>query len=753
MKRIFMSGSLFVAILSLNAQTDTSVGKSFHDTLVLSPIEVRATRVDVRSPFATSNIGKQEIANQNLGQELPYFLSQVPSVVVSSDDGLGVGYSSLRIRGTDMARTNVTFNGIPVNDAESQGAFFVDIPDIASGTGSIQIQRGVGASTNGAGAFGASINIYNIEQSEKPSLTLSNAYGSYNTWKHTIQAATGLLRGGFQFDVRLSRINSSGYIQRANTNLRALQFIAGWTSKDEQTSIKFNLLTGTEKTGQAWNGIGTSFTSDEDPATVNYEEQLDNAQPAGRRSNTLGEISPGNYYNDQTDNYQQDYYQLFLNHKFNPYWSSNISLFMTRGKGYYNEYKSDESFEDYGLQNPVIGDSVITTTNLTRQLWLDNYYYGTVFSANYHKNNTSLNIGGAYTRYDAKHYGFIKWADVGVPLDYQWYHLTAYKRDFNIFSKLQQQIISNFYGFIDLQLRTVIYDINGFRKNPTLESGGDYTFFNPKAGLSYFIKHANTAQSKIYGSVAIAHKEPNRDDFEANTADAPRPEQLTDVELGYSFSSKKFDAGINGYYMKYKDQLILTGKINDVGAYVRSNVDNSYRAGVELTAAVKPADWLQASANATFSSNKIKDIVQYNDDYDNGGQLEEHYTNTDISFSPRAVAAASLSIEPFTQPTDKQHFFIDLSEKYVGRQFLDNASNKLRSINPYTLTDTRLRYQFTSDTFKAISLIFMVNNVFNKKYENNGYTYSYLYGGVTTTENYYFPQAGTNWNIGVSFSL
>lgn len=748
MKRIFMFACLLTtAGPSLVAQKDSTRSDTIQ---TLAPVEVRSTRLNERSPFAVSNLGKKEITKQNLGQNFPYLLNQSPSVVTSSDDGMGIGYTSMRIRGTDIARTNVTFNGIPVNDPESQGAFFVNFGDLASSTSSVQLQRGVGSSTNGAGAFGASLNIYNIEQSKEAFAAISNAYGSFNTWKHTLQAGTGLLHGGFQFDVRLSKISSDGYIQRSNSELKSLQFLAGWTSENEMTNIKFNLLTGKEKTGQAWNGIGTIFYDGKGPAGKSYSQQLDDA---GRRTNTLGEMADGRFYNDQTDNYQQDYYQLFLNHKFNPYWSSNLSFFLTRGKGYYNEYRNEESFKSYGLSNPVINGTEITETNLTRQLWLDNYYYGSVFSVNYNRQHTTLNIGGAYTKYDAKHYGFVRWADVGFPLDYQWYNRPAFKNDLNIYAKLQQQIITNLYGFIDMQLRNVDYTIDGFRKKQDLKTGGQYTFFNPKAGLSYIAKHANTAQSKIYGSVAIANKEPNRDDFEANTAETPKHEQLTDLELGYQFNAKNFEAGINGYYMKYKDQLILTGKINDVGANARTNVDDSYRAGIELTAGFRPADWIQANANITLSRNKIKNMILYSDDYDNGGQLEESLHNTDISFSPNTIAGASITFEPFTKPESRQHFYIDLLEKYVGRQYLDNSQNKLKSINSYALTDARLRYQLSSDTFKDINLILMVNNLFNKKYENNGYTFSYLYDGVITTENYYFPQAGTNWSVGVSFTL
>ncbi len=748
MKRISMFTCMSIfAGLSLQAQTSATQLDSVH---FLSPVEVRATRLNEKSPFAVSNLTKKYIEQQNTGQSLPYLLNQIPSVVVSSDDGLGVGYASMRIRGTDVARTNITLNGIPVNDPESQNVFFVNLGDLASSTNTVQLQRGAGSSTNGAGAFGASINIYNIEQSKTATATISNAYGSFNTWKHTLQAATGLIQGGFQFDVRLSKINSSGYVQRSNTDLKSLQFLGGWTSKNEMTNIKFNYLTGMEKTGQAWNGIGTIFFDGKGSKDQTYSQQLD---ATGRRTNTLGQMADGGYYSDQTDNYQQDYYQLFLNHTFNANWSSNVSFFMTRGRGYYNEYKKEESFGNYGLSNPIVNGKEITETNLTRQLWLNNHYYGTIFSANYAQNNTTLNFGGAFTQYEAQHYGFVKWADVGFPIDYEWYKRPADKTDFNIYAKLQQQLIRNLYGFADVQLRTVDYTINGFRKRPSLLSGGKYTFFNPKAGVSYILKHANTAQSKIYGSIAIANKEPNRDDFEAGLNSIPKHEQLTNFELGYQFNTKTTNLAINGYYMKYKDQLVATGKINDVGAYARTNVKNSYRAGIELTANYRPSKWLQANANAAFSKNKIKDISVFDDDYDNGGQIEKKLNNTDISFSPNVVVGGSLTFEPFAKQDSKQHFYLDLLEKYVGRQYLDNSQNKIKSINPYAITDARFRYQFSSKTFKEISLILMVNNIFNKKYENNGYSFSYLYDGMMTTENYYFTQAGTNWNFGVSFTL
>lgn len=743
MKRIFLFGCIIAATNSFAQSDTTRVIDSFY---TLSPVEVKATRVSEKAPFAVSNITQKDIQKQNLGQSLPYLLNQTPSLVLSSDDGAGVGYSSMRIRGTDITRINVTFNGIPVNDAESQGTFFVDIPDLASSTNSIQIQRGVGSSTNGAGAFGASVNISNIEQSKVATATISNAYGSFDTWKHTLRASTGILKGGFQFDTRLSKISSNGYVDRAFSDLKSLQFLAGWTSANETTNIKFNLLTGKERTGQAWNGIEVSYDKT-NPNGFNYSKELDKI---GRTTNNLGYIAEGKYYDDQSDNFQQDYYQLFINQKFAPNWTANLTGFMTRGKGFYNEYKNGwsgegESFSDYGLPASVeIGNQTFTSTALTRQLWLNNYYYGSVFSTNYVQNKTNLTFGGAITKYDGKHYGFVKWAERVIPLDYKWYDLTAFKNDFNVFGKIQQEFIDGLFAFVDLQYRHVAHTINGFRKNPDFRTTNDFSFFNPKAGLSYLIKHDYNGASKIYGSFAIANREPNRDDFEASQTSLPKPENLKDFEAGYLFGNSVINTGVNGFYMHYKNQIVNTGKINDVGAYERTNVDNSYRAGVELFADAKPLAWLQLGANATLSKNKIKSLTQYSD-----GETPETFTNTDIALTPNTIVGGNITFNPLYNSQSRQHFYIDLLGKHIGRQYLDNSSNKLKSINPYTLFDTRLRYTVTSKPIKEIGFVLMVNNLLNKKYENNGYTYEY----DGTVYNAYFPQAGTNWNVGLNFSF
>lgn len=731
--KIALSGLSLFCFGQVQAQS-TPDSNARKETKVLIPVEIKGIRVNDKAPFALSNLDSTAINQANGVQDVPYLLNQTPSVNITSDAGAGVGYTALRIRGTDPGRINFTINGIPVNDAEAQTALFVDFPDILSSTNSIQIQRGVGSSTNGSGAFGASVNMSNTEQGDKPYAEFSTAAGSFNTFKNSIKAGTGKLKGGFQFDARLSKITSDGYIDRSSSDMKALQFIAGWTSKDERTSIKFNLFTGKEKTGQAWNGVP------EDSLKTN------------RQFNDLGLMANGKYYDDQTDNYQQDYYQLFLNHQFNSHWDGHIAFFLTRGKGFYNEYKSDENFADYDRPafNTSKGDT-FETTNLTRQLWLDNYFYGLTYALNYHKSKTSLNLGGSLSRYDGKHYGYVTWADYGFPADYRWYNLTAFKNDYSVYAKLQQQIGYKLYLFGDLQFRHVDYQMNGFRDNPDLKPDVHYNFLNPKIGLSYILPHANNAESKIYASFAMAHKEPNRDDYEAAKNELPNPEVLYDGELGYEYHAAKWQMGLNAYYMHYHNQLILTGKINDVGTYTRANVPTSYRSGLEWTALWQPAKIITLTANATFSQNKIKDFHEFIDDYDNGGQVENTYDKTDISFSPDFIAYAQASVEPFKM--QRQHFYIDLIGKHVGRQYLDNSSNIERSIDPYTLANLRFRYELQTSFLKSLGINLTLNNILDKKYESNGYTFSYYADGDLSTENYYFPQAGFNFIIGVDIKF
>lgn len=724
-------------------------------TIDIQPVEIRSIRAGSKSPFAKTEVSKADIEKANLGQDLPILLQYTPSAVVTSDAGAGVGYTGLRIRGTDGTRINMTLNGIPMNEAESQGVFFVNMGDIASSVNSIQLQRGVGSSTNGAGAFGATMSISTLQQMEKAGAETNVSFGSFNTQKYTVKAGTGLLENGSQFDVRLSKISSDGFLDRSASDLRSMQFVAGWKAS-EKTSFRFLVMTGKEKTGQAWNGTPDEKINGGDSALMaHYNNNVGTLYFTPEDSVNLFGSDKRKYnyftYNDQSDNYQQDYYQLFFDHKFSSKLTANAALFFTRGKGFYNEYKVSQSYEDYGLSDYVTpSNDTITSTDLIRQLWLDTKYYGGVYSLMYTGKSTQVTFGGSVAMYDGKHFGMVKWAEYNISPDHKWYNLTAHKSDINFYLKAQQEIGERISVFGDLQYRSVAYQMNGFRKNPAIMHDVSYGFFNPKAGINYMLQNSPAQRQRVYASIAIANKEPNRDDFEASPIDLPRPERLTDVEAGYEMNASKWSASANFYYMSYKDQLILTGKINDVGAYTRTNVDQSYRAGAEVQASVRPVYWLTLNANATYSQNKIIDFVEYQDDYDNGDQLSIAHGTTDIAFSPNMIAAGGITFSPLRNAKFGQNVELDIMGKYVGQQFLDNTSNDARSIDAYGLCDIRLRYSIKVKPFRELGLSLMLNNVLNKQYVSNGYTYSYVYGGATTTQNFFFPQAGFNLLAGVN---
>jgi len=696
----------------------------FNDTIYLQPVEVNAVRAGEKAPFAKTNLNKKDIEKSNLGQDLPILLNQTPSAVVNSDAGAGVGYTGIRIRGTDGSRINVTLNGIPYNDAESQGSYFVDLPDFLSSVNSIQVQRGVGTSSNGAGAFGASINLSTNEVNRKHYAELSNSYDSFNTLKNTFQFGSGIFAKHFIMEGRLSRISSNGYIDRAKTNLKSFYFSTAYV--DDKNSLRLNIFSGKEKTYQAWNGVP------------------ENLLHTNRTYNSLGTEKPGTPYDNETDNYIQTHYQLFYNHKFNSYWKGNIAAFITKGKGYYEEYKGDATLADYGLPDYTTGTTTVTSTDLVRRLWLDNIFYGSVFSLQYHKTKTDFTVGGGWNSYDGKHFGEITWAKVqaAVPVDYRWYNLTAHKKDLSLYSKWTQQLCNNLQSYVDLQFRNIDYTIYGFRDNPALLIKNNYNFLNPKLGITY-----NKNSWQVYASYALAQHEPNRDDYEAGKTQQPKPELLNDFEAGIEKKKSNYSFGVNLYYMKYKDQLILTGKINDVGAYTRTNIPDSYRAGIELQGKYIFCKYLDITANATFSNNKIKNFTEYLDDYDNGGQKSNFYASTDIAFSASTIAGGSINITPVKNAE------INLISKYVSRQYLDNTSKKSRSLDPYYTQDIRLSYLLEGKVLKATRIIVQLNNVFSKKYEPNGYSFSYIYGGSLTTENYYFPMATFNCMVGLSVRL
>lgn len=693
------------------------------DSTELEPVEVRATRAAATAPFAKTNLSKKEIERQNLVQDLPFLLNQTPSVVVNSDAGNGVGYTGIRIRGTDATRINITLNGIPFNDPESGGSFFVNLPDFSSSVGSIQVQRGVGTSTNGAGAFGGTINMSTNEVNRRPYAEFNNSYGSFNTWKHTIKAGSGLINDHFTTDIRLSKISSDGFIDRASSDLKSFYFSSAYIANN--TTLRINVFSGKEKTYQAWYGI--------------TEADLKN----NRRVNYAGTAKPGAPYENETDNYSQDHFQLIISQKLNEHLILSNTVFLVKGKGYYEQYRADEKYSKYGLPNMIYGSDTIKRSDFIRQLWLDNDFYGDVFSLQYARNHSKIDIGGSIMKYDGKHVGKIIWASNGMNQPgFQWYRLPAEKTDMSVYGKWQQLLDKNWSLFTDLQIRRVEYVIQGFRDNPILNVVNQYNFFNPKLGITY---RKNSLMS--YVSYSVANKEPNRDDFEAGTSQQPKREKLNDWEAGLEYRTNKASWAANFYYMDYKDQLVLTGKINDVGAYTRTNIASSYRAGIELQGSYSFRSWLKASANLALSKNRIRNFTEYIDDYDNGGQKTNEYKEVDIAFSPGIVGAATISMQPV------QNMNIDLISKYVGKQFLDNTQQDSRSLSAYYTQDLRLAYSFSKKWMKNLELVFQVYNLFDKKYEPNGYTFSYYYNNQLTTENYYFPMAGRNWMAGVNIKL
>lgn len=688
---------------------------------------VNATRASDVTPTTFQNIKKEDIAKLNLGQDIPMLLNYTPSVVSFSDAGAGVGYTGLRIRGTDQTRINVTVNGIPMNDAESHGVFWVNMPDFASSVDNMQIQRGVGTSTNGAATFGASINIQTDTRQDEAYGEVDNSFGSFNTRRHTVKAGTGLLNNRWTFDARLSQITSDGYMDRASSNLRSYFLTGGYYG--ENHVFKLNVFSGAEKTYQAWEGVPEALL--ETNRTFNLYT-----------------------YDNQTDNYQQDHYQFIYTGKINQNWKANAVLHYTYGRGYYEQFRGNDRLRNYGLPAVMIGGESIARMDIIRRRWLDNDFYGGVFSLNYISDDTKLDVvlGGGINRYDGDHFGEIIWmqyaADVNIRDRY--YDNNAVKDDRNIYLKGTYEARDGLFLFGDLQYRGVDYRFEGLNNDLRNISGDvSYNFFNPKFGLTY----QTSAGNSLYASYAVANREPVRRDFTDSPIvnRAPQAENLQNIEIGIKANASKYSYNVNLYYMNYHNQLVLTGQLNDVGAYVRDNVANSYRAGIEIDGAYKISPKFTLGGNLAISRNKIADFTEYIDDYaaTEFFQEEINYNNTDIAFSPNAIASAILDYKPF------KNFEISLLNKYVGSQFMDNTMNDNRMLDAFWTTDLRLNYALRPRFVKNMEFTLMVYNIFNKLYEPNGYTFSYFLpgqGGVgreLTTENFYYPMAGTNFLAGV----
>ena len=717
---------------------------------------VNATRANEKSATTYKNISKTDIEQNNFGQDLPFILNNTPGVVVTSDAGAGVGYTGIRIRGSDASRINVTVNGIPYNDSESQGTFWVNMPDFASSVDNVQIQRGVGTSTNGAGAFGGSLNIQTSSSSEVPYAEINNTYGSYNTLKNTVKVGTGLIDGKWSFDGRLSRIKSDGFIDRAASNLKSYFLSGAYHGKTD--ILRVNVFSGTEETYQAWNGVPEAkLRGDIEGLKEHYNNNLGYLYNTQADSLNLFNSDNRKYnqflYKDQNDNYKQNHYQALYAKQFNEQLSFNGALHLTQGEGYFEEYKNNQKLKNYGLPNVIAGGSTIERTDLVRRRWLDNNFYGLTYAFNYQpESNLNFTLGGAYNQYRGKHFGQVIWAQYASTStnDYHYYDGKGDKDDFNSYFKVNYNPVTQLSLFADLQYRNVKYDISGTDKNrKSLDYNNNYNFFNPKVGATYFLNES----SNFYASFSVANKEPNRDDF-TNLKEGlavPKPERLNNVEAGYRFKNTDFNVGVNAYGMFYKDQLIFTGEINEYSDAYRQNVDKSYRIGLELDASYIISSHFAVNANAAFSRNKIKNYVDYVSEYDNDFNLinvqATNYANPDISFSPNSVIFGELVYKPVAG------FAIALQSKYVSKQYMDNTQNESRKLDAYWVNNARLGYDFSLKGIKNINIGLLANNILNKKYESNGYTYSSIYPWGTTTENFYFPQAGTNFLLSLNLKF
>ncbi len=686
----------------------------------LPPLEIRSIRLSEQAPFAKTNISKAQIALNNVGQDLPFLLENTPSVVVHADAGIGVGYTGIRIRGTDATRINFTLNGIPYNDAESMGTFFVNIPDFGSSVNSIQIQRGVGTSTNGAGAFGASVNLMTNEYNPTSYLSLQNTAGSFNSFKNNLVFGSGLIDNKFTIDGRVSSIRSDGFIDRANSDLKS--FFLSTTYWGEKSSLRLNVFSGKEKTYQAWYGVPEEFLK------------------TNRTYNPAGTEKAGEPYDNQTDNYTQTHYQLFYNKNINSQWKWNTAFYLTTGKGYYEEYKAGVDFLEYNID--VTGKTNVPA-DLVRRRWLDNNFYGQIAALSYVDSLNDLTIGGGWSVYNGLHFGTLPYLDLRfAPADYRYYDNDAIKREMNSYVKWERKLTKRFKSFIDLQYRFVNHEMNGFTKNTDLEIERKFNFFNPKMGLTYQSKNIF-----YYTSIAVANKEPNRDDFEASATEQPRSEQLVDLETGLEFKRPKYAINANVYYMNYKDQLVLTGKINDVGAYTRTNVPKSYRAGLELQFKYSFNKYFNSSYSITYSQNKIEAFTEYIDDYDQFKQVAIQHKNTNIALSPSLITNRTFN----WKPNDKLSVF--WTTKYTSEQFLDNTQNKDRKLDAFFIND--LNAQWTVMNKRKITMLLQVyaNNVLDVQYAPNGYTFSYIYDRTLTTSNNFYPMAGRNYWISLKIDI
>ena len=697
---LYLAFILVVPLWAQEAQPQDST-----QTQNLDEVLVKAVRVQPNAPITHSNLTKKDIRKRNLGQDIPVLLNYLPSVVSSSDAGAGIGYTYLRVRGSDATRVNVTINGIPYNDAESQGTFWVNLGDFASSVESLQLQRGVGTSTNGSGAFGASLNILTDGISENAGGEIANSFGSFGTRKHSIKFTTGLLNDHFEFAGRLSKIYSDGYVDRAFTDLKSYYLQGNYV--DKNTIVKAITFGGKEKTYQAWYGLS--------------KDQLEE----DRTQNPYT-------YDNETDNYWQDHYQLHWIETLNANWSTNIGLNYTRGKGYFEQFKDGRSAADYN--NLINEDSDVVVRR-----WLDNHFYVANANVTYKKNSLELITGISYSDYTNDHYGEIIWgSDLASETNIRdrYYLSISDKSDFSIFSKATFRMSEKLQAFLDIQGRFVNYTTTGLTSDRVpIDVDERFDFFNPKLGFTYTLNPGNS----LYVSYARANKEPNRNDFESNAADVQH-EELNDFELGWRHESDRLRLNANVYYMQYNNQLVLTGALDNVGEYLRENVDKSYRLGLELDASIILTEQLSLVSNFALSKNKIQDLTINRD-----GAVQ-NLNDTNIAFSPDLITTHALEYAPNTK------FRAALIGKYVGEQYLSNTDTEASKLDSYFVTDFNFTYTLpVNNVFDSIVFTGMVNNLFDLEYVDRGFTYLDTWSGPTATEiQGYYPQATRNFLLGMT---
>ncbi len=680
---------------------------------------VVATRIAKNTPTTYKNLDKEEIESTNLGQDIPFLLDMMPSTVTTSDAGAGIGYTGIRIRGTDITRINVTVNGIPLNDAESHGVFWVNMPDFSSSIDNIQVQRGVGTSKNGAAAFGASINLQTTTLNAKPYAEINSTIGSYSTFKNNVRFGTGLLNGKFTIDGRLSKITSDGYIDRAFSDLKSFYLSGAFYGKNN--IVKLNIFSGKERTYQAWGGVPKDMLE------------------TNRRFNPYT-------YENETDNYQQSHYQLLYTQKLSTEWQFNAALHYTKGAGYYEQFKEGRAFSGYKIDPITIGGETIDEMDLIQQKWLDNNFYGATYSVKYEDEKTNVIVGGAWNKYIGDHFGEVIWSQYAVNIDknYRWYFNKGHKKDFNLYTKVNYQLSDkvNLYG--DIQYRAIRFDIKGIHDDlRNITTDGKFDFFNPKAGVYYTINKNSAA----YASFAVSNREPSRNSYRDADADHnPTREKLFDYEFGYSFRNSTYAIELNAYYMDYTDQLVMTGEINNVGSPIMTNVPDSYRLGLEFAGGVQITPDLRWDLTATISKNRIKEFTAYVDNW-TGDRVIEQYENTHLSFSPSLITGSTIKYNPV------KGFSMALISKYVSRQYIDNTSSKERSLDPYFVSNINLSYTFKTKLIPEVGFKLLVNNIFNEIYETNAWTYRYFNNGTHLTDFGFYPQAETNFLFGVTLKF